>query len=483
MEKNKIGLISAVSVSLGLLIATNVLVSLCQGVGMGGRGFIIALGIAFVLNLFVCCTFSELNAAMPVTGGLAQYTLPVLGPFIGIITVLSGYVVCNIFAASVEASMSGIVITSVFLPGIDPRIISCMTILILWGINLFGAKSFARVQVVTIAILFVSLMVFGIAGIFKLGITTPIDLTNVPFSPTGTSITSLIAIAFWLFVGSEYVTPLSKDFKNPRRTVPLGMVVGLTIAFSMYIIMCFAISNYVDPSILQTSLNPHLVLSQNLFGSWGIIFMAVISICAVITTFNTVLVSISNMCYGMAKNGLLPRCFAKINRYGVPYVGLTFHMCTYLVVVGIGITSSADLTKYILTGSLFWMLAYVIAHFTVLILRRKYPDVNKDFKLRFKGIPQILGIVGNIYIIFNISPDPVMRVAILKTACIWLVLIAGFAAIWVKKSMKMRLFETISIEEVMEMNLDLPESESLEESVHSSLPNILVAQPITQKET
>lgn len=480
MKKNKLGLTSAISVSLGLLIATNILVSLCQGVGFGGRGFIIALGIAFILNLFVCCTFSELNAFMPVTGGLAQYTLPALGPFVGIITVLSGYVVCNIFAASVEASMSGIVINSVFLPQIDPRLISCVTILILWIINLFGTKSFARVQIITIIILISALIIFALAGAFKFGVTPAIDLNRQSFIPT-TNIAPLIAIAFWLFVGSEYVTPLTKDLKDPKCTVPLGMILGLSIAFIIHIVMCFAISNYVEPSILQTSLDPHIILSQNLFGNMGMVFMALISVCAVITTFNTVLISISNMCYGMAKNGLLPNIFSKTNRFGAPYIGLTFNMLTYLIVVVMGITSSTHLTIYILTGSLFWMLAYVVAHITVLILRKKYPTRLKGFKLHFKGIPQILGILGNIYIIFNIAPDHSMRLTIFKTAAIWLIFICSFAAIWVKKVMKKRLFETIPIEEVMEMNLDAPLStQTLPSHI---LPNVLPTPSLIQKES
>ncbi|MFR5152601.1 MAG: hypothetical protein ACLTER_26460 [Ruminococcus sp.] len=43
---------------------------------------------------------------------------------------------------------------------------------------------------------------------------------------------STIAVAFWLFIGAEYVIPVSKNVKNARRNVPLGMMIGLALISS-----------------------------------------------------------------------------------------------------------------------------------------------------------------------------------------------------------------------------------------------------------
>ena len=107
MEKNKkLGLGSVVSVSVGLVIATSCLVSLGQGAGTVGIPFIGAMIIACLLNMTTVASLSELNGLMPnTTGGLAQYTLACMGPFPTMISMVGGYLICNILSCGVEASI------------------------------------------------------------------------------------------------------------------------------------------------------------------------------------------------------------------------------------------------------------------------------------------------------------------------------------------------------------------------------------------
>lgn len=62
--------------------------------------------IACLLNMTTVASLSELNAIMPnTTGGLAQYTLACLGPFPTLISMVGGYLLCNILSSGVEASI------------------------------------------------------------------------------------------------------------------------------------------------------------------------------------------------------------------------------------------------------------------------------------------------------------------------------------------------------------------------------------------
>ena len=105
-QKKKLGLGSVVSISVGLIIATSCLVSLGQGAGTIGVTFIFAMVIACILNMTTVASLSELNALMPnTTGGLAQYTLACMGPFPTIISMVGGYILCNVLSCGVEASI------------------------------------------------------------------------------------------------------------------------------------------------------------------------------------------------------------------------------------------------------------------------------------------------------------------------------------------------------------------------------------------
>ena len=86
MDK-KLGLPSVISTGVGLIVATSCLMSLGQGAGALGTGFIISMILACAINICTALSMAELNALMPnLTGGLAQYTLAGMGPFITIVT-------------------------------------------------------------------------------------------------------------------------------------------------------------------------------------------------------------------------------------------------------------------------------------------------------------------------------------------------------------------------------------------------------------
>ena len=85
LKKGVLGFPSLLAVSVGLVIASTTLVSLCQGMGLGGYGFIVSMLIAWVLMIFQAFTFSELAITMPRAGSISSYTEVALGPFLAIV--------------------------------------------------------------------------------------------------------------------------------------------------------------------------------------------------------------------------------------------------------------------------------------------------------------------------------------------------------------------------------------------------------------
>lgn len=83
----KLGLPSAIAVTVGLIVASSCLLSLGTGIGLAGRGFIISMLIVLVLNICLALSFSELHDLMPdAEGGMGQYTKVGLGSVPSIIS-------------------------------------------------------------------------------------------------------------------------------------------------------------------------------------------------------------------------------------------------------------------------------------------------------------------------------------------------------------------------------------------------------------
>lgn len=455
MENKKLGLGSVVSISVGLVIATSCLVSLGQGSGTLGVPFIGAMIIACLLNMTTVASLSELNGLMPnTTGGLAQYTLACMGPFPTMISMVGGYLICNILSCGVEASIFAYAMAETLdlpIPSIGYTII--MTLIVMVA-NLFGVDMFAKIQDLVAFLLVGSMVVMGIIGAFQLGTG---DVVSQPLSMSTdfSDIVSMTAVAFWLFIGAEYVIPVSKDVKNAKRNVPLGMIIGLALICLVQSVMVFGFHNYTPWGELTNSAAPHLLYGENLLGTVGKYWMTLVAALAVISTQNSTVNGLSSICQGMAKMNMMPQLFAKTNKKKVPFFGIIFVSVMILVFAFASDSSSDAISFLILAGSVFWMISYILAHIDVLILRRRLPNAPRSFKVPFGWILPIIGIAGTTYMILNISTDPAERLAIWGLTGITFLILAIYSFFWIKYKMRMPVFKSVPMEEVMAMENDL----------------------------
>lgn len=455
MEEKKLGLGNVVSISVGLVVATSCLVSLGEGAGTLGVTFILAMVIAMLLNMTTIASLSELNALMPnTTGGLAQYTLAALGPFPTLISMVGGYIICNTLSCGVEASIFSFSLADIIggnIPSIVYTLI--MTVIILIA-NLRGVDMFAKIQDVVAFLLVGSLVVMGFIGMIGMGTGVKIDQPAVLEADFG-SVASMTAVAFWLFIGAEYAIPVSKEVKNAKRNVPLGMMIGLFLIFIMQSIMVLGFHNYVEWGELADSAAPHLLYGYAVLGNAGKIWMMLVGALAVISTQNSTVNSLAVICQGMAKMNMLPKIFAKTNKHKVPWFGQVFVSVSIFIFAYVS-DSSADMISFlILAGSVFWMVSYILAHVDVIVFRKRLPRAPRNFKVPCGVLFPIIGIVGTIYMILNISTDPQERLMLwLLTGCSFLIL-GIYSAIWIKVKMKMKVFKSVPLEKVMAMENDL----------------------------
>lgn len=457
MKETKLGLGSAIAVCMGLIVATTCLLSLGQGMGLAGSGFIGAMFIVVILNGFLAITFTELHSLMPdVEGGLGQYTMVGLGPVPSIVSNLSAYVVTNMLAGSVEMAMCGMVLHETFLPQVPAVVISLVLLLLLGIVNYFGIDIFSKIQNLVVILLIGSLALLGIISFFKLGtgtVITAAEQTQPVVTGFG-GIVSLSALAFWLFIGIEFVIPISKDLKNPKRDIPLAMILGISILFIIQSLLGKGMTNYVSLENLMTSEMPHMVFAKNLLGPVGGYWMGIITLLAGVSTINTVLGSVTRILSGMADSGMMPAFFKKRSKNGTPVPGLVLMILAISIILITGFANSSGLTTLLLAASCCWLTSYILVNITVLVLRKRYPNAQgRNKKMTLWGIPQIICIIGDIYMIWNIAEGDA-RIFIYKIFFGLLAVMIAFALIWVKVIKKEPAFRHVSLDEVNGIKLE-----------------------------
>ena len=217
------------------------------------------------------------------------------------------------------------------------------------------------------------------------------------------------------------------------------------------ILMLFGLHNYTDWGALAASDTPHILYGVSLLGNVGKAWVGIVTVLAAISTQNSVINSITKICYGMAKMNMLPSIFQKTNRYGSPYIGILLYGAVIVVIEATGLASAASLGFMILVASVFWMVSYIISHINLLVLRRRLPKAPRTFKVPFGPVIPVIGIAGMMYMIVNISTDPAERALILAIDAVIFIILALYAAFWTKYKLNMPLFKPLPLETVMAM--------------------------------
>lgn len=155
---------------MGLIVSMSCLVSLGQGAGESGLMFIPAMVIALLLNICSAACMAELNALMPnATGGLVQYTLAGLGPLPTLVTMVGGYLICNILCGGVEAAIFGSVMVETIPLAIPAAVYPTIVSIIVAVAALKGVDIFAKLQDFVSYLLLFSMIALGLIGAFQLG--------------------------------------------------------------------------------------------------------------------------------------------------------------------------------------------------------------------------------------------------------------------------------------------------------------------------
>lgn len=380
-----------------------------------------AVAISFAISALGCMfaglCYAEFASMIPISGSAYTYGYATMGEFIawiigwdlileylfGSATVAvgwSGYVVSFFayFGINIPASMS----QSPFIYGQDgwqttgayinfPAIfiVALMTTLLVIGIK--ESAKFNNIIVIIKVVVILLFIGFGISHI---------DTGNwVPFIPenTGTwghfgisGIITAAAVVFFAYIGFDAVSTASQEAINPKRDMPIGILVSLAICTVLYIAVSLTLTGIVNYKDLNVA--APIALAIDKFGSNLIWLSPIIKIGAIAGLSSVVLVLLmgqSRIFYIMAHDGLLWKNFAKVHpKFKTP------HITT--IVTGAFSAFFAGFFPIGLLGELVsigTLLAFVIVSIGIIILRKSEPNAPRAFRTPWVPVVPILGAV------------------------------------------------------------------------------------------
>jgi amino acid transporter len=421
LERRAVGLPTAISTVFGLIVATTVLVSVGQGFAASWI-FLVAMAIGLLAMYMQALSFSELATMIPKAGSMNEYVRAGLGAFAGSITALMGYIAIVVFPTAAEALFPALIITNFLNIAGDPKLWVVIIVTAVAILNIFGIRPFAAVEIGLTGIVAISVLAFGVIGLLGIGSHDPIGPALPSIHFTMGTLSGLLGLAVFTFVGLEYACPLAEELDDPRRDLPKGMFLGLGLITIPLVLFGLAATRYLpaaklgDPTQL-THMNVAIAILGN-FGKW---WMGIVSIAATVSTLNALLAGIPRLLYGMSYTQQAPRQFGYLlPATRAPVVGI---VAMALIPIGMNIfdaASSGTFIELVLAGVLGWATAYILIHITLVILRIREPNAVRPFRSPLFPFPQLLGTGLLIWAAVKIFPVPDVRDHIYRDYLIFL---------------------------------------------------------------
>lgn len=385
----EISLFGGVSILIGIMVGSGIFylgsyVFLFAGNSQGLA--LLAWVIGGLVTLISGLCYAELGAMMPKAGGSYVYLREAYGKAVAFMSGFSGFILGS--SGSIAAlALAFSTILSNFIP-LDPtlqKIIAVALIVFLTTINYFGVKFGSWVQnLFTVAKLIPILIILGFGLI--LGTQTPDlslgSITTANFTQVISMIAMGVVATLWAYEGWTNLNTVSEELKNPKRNLPLALIIAISSVTLLYVLFNFAIYRVLSFDEIVTSINNgNLFLgtsvAQTVLGGIGSILVGLGMLISVFGATNGCVMVFPRSYYAMAKDGLFfksigyihPKTKAPTNAIllsaGVSIILVFFRNLNQL-------TSLVVLQGLIFNGLIF---------LSVIVFRSKFPSMERPYKV------------------------------------------------------------------------------------------------------
>lgn len=361
-------------------------------IAKGSGPNLLAWVVASIFVLLVGLVYCELGTSMPRAGGPAVFLREAYGDkmsfFYGWFAMLNNTAVL----AVVSVTFTNYVKYFLPLTSLQCKLISSAILLIAMYTNVRGVKmGSTSTSILTI----IKLVVLGgiiVAGVFCL---VPANFEPVADAEVGWSTSFAAAVpAFFAFSGYNQLTYMSEEMKEPEKTLPKAIVLGIGIICVVYILLSVVCVGTLGVDALANSSNSVAMAAEVIFGKVG---GAVVSIGALISIYaliNAGFMSMPRVAFNVGRDRLFPDVFAKIHpKYSTPYCSIIIYCCLALFLMWTG-SFSTLLMMVVFTGKISEFL--VIG--SCMLLRKKKPDMPRPFKVPLYPVVPIVALILTVYL-------------------------------------------------------------------------------------
>jgi amino acid transporter/nucleotide-binding universal stress UspA family protein len=412
-----LGLFDATMIGVGAMIGAGIFVLTGIAAGVSGPASILAFALNGAVTLLTAFAYAELASAIPRAGGGYSY---VRLAFPGAVGFISGWmlwfaytVACSLYALgfagyfwevfhkympAITGSLFGV--TGTYVP------IALVTVIvgfIFLRLNIRGAAVTGQAEnALTIAKLIVLgiFIAYGLKRIFGAPAEAVSNFT--PFFPLGTGgVIVAMGLTFIAFEGYDLIATLAEEIKEPEKNIPRATFISLAVTITIYLFILFVslgairvdgitswefLGKYGETAIVRAA--------EQFMPAFGVAIIVIGGLLSTMSALNATILAASRVAFSMARDRWLPKKVAHIDPVRrTPSVAI---VVTGVIIIVMALTLPIEAVGS--AASLIFLLTFALVNLSVIVLRRKAPEIERKYKVPFYPLTPILGIVLNVFL-------------------------------------------------------------------------------------
>lgn len=402
-----------------------------------------AITISFLVAAFGCIfaglCYAEFSSMIPVAGSAYTYSFATMGEFVAWIIGWDLVLEYAVGAATVSISWSrylgkflggyGIHVNEAYmLSPFEGGIINIPAVLIVVLMSLVlirGTRESAFVNGIIVLLKVTVVLVFIAVGwqyIKPENFTPYIPENTGKFGEFGFSgIIRAAAIVFFAYIGFDAVSTAAQEAKNPKRDMPIGILLSLGICTVLYILFAHVMTGVVNYQAFagKDGIAP-VAIAVEAMGSVGpngmitpaypwlnnAILLAILGGYA--SVILVMLMGQSRVFFSMSKDGLMPKVFSEVHsKFRTPAKNnLLFMVIVSVFAAFVPARVVGEMTSI---GTLF---AFILVCVGVLIMRKKMPEAPRAFRTPLVPFVPLAGIFVCLFMMVFLPLDTWIRLIV-----------------------------------------------------------------------
>lgn len=373
-----IGLFALVVYGVGDMVGAGIYGTIGQVAHSMGNAVWMAFAVSMIAALLTGLTYASLASRYPRAAGAAYVTQRAFGfPFLSYVVGLA------IVASGLTSMATG---SRVFAATLGPLVGSPPVwllfagfLLVLAAVNFWGIRECVAVNVVCTTIEVGGLILIIAVSLPHFG---SVNYLETPPSSGGLGIPLVMSgavLAFYAFVGFEDLLNLAEEVKNPRKTMPWGIVLAVVCATVIYVLVSIAAISVVPYADLGDS-GKGAPMAQITKAAAPWLPHQIYTAITLFAVANTALMNFimgSRLVYGMARQGLLPQALGKVHpgRH-TPHVAIAV-----LLVIVLLLALAGNIRELASATSLLLLLVFALMNAALILLKFRKGEEKGAFEI------------------------------------------------------------------------------------------------------